>query len=164
MKKVIISLALLSSLSACSSIIEGTSQEITVNTNPSGAECSLERQGVSIAHIDPTPGAATIKKTKYDMIIRCYKDGYQEASYMNKSGSAAATFGNIAAGGLIGWGVDSASGADNKYDSPVYITLVPEEKAAAKGKRKKHVFSTAPVTSESISTEEKSSDFPSSKH
>jgi hypothetical protein len=42
---------------------------------------------------------------------------------MNKSSSAGATFGNIVAGGLIGWGVDSATGSDNKYDSPVNITL-----------------------------------------
>lgn len=164
MKKLMIGLACLSSLSACSSVIEGTSQEIMVNTNPSGAECSLERQGISIARIDPTPGAATIKKTKYDMIIRCYKEGYQEASYMNHSGSAGATFGNIAAGGLIGWGIDSASGADNKYDSPVNITLVPEEKGGASGKHKKHVFSTTPVSSDKASTEEKSADYPSTKH
>jgi hypothetical protein len=118
------------SLSACSSIIEGTSQEITINTNPAGANCSLERQGVSIARIDPTPGAATIKKTKYDMIVRCNKEGYQEATYFNKSGSAGATFGNIVAGGGIGWAVDSASGADNKYDSPVNLTLVPQERGA----------------------------------
>jgi hypothetical protein len=35
------------------------------------------------------------------------------------------TFGNIAIGGLIGWGIDSAVGADNKYDSPMNITLNP---------------------------------------
>lgn len=166
MKRIIVSLSCLCVLPACSSIIEGTSQEITVNTNPSGAECSLERQGISIARIDPTPGAATIKKTKYDMIIRCYKEGYQEASYMNKSGSAGATFGNIVAGGGIGWAIDSASGADNKYDSPVNITLVPEEKAASKSKKKKHVFSTAPVAAAESeagkSEEEKTSAYPKS--
>jgi len=110
-------------LSACSSIIEGTSQEITVNTNPPGADCSLNRQGISIAHVNPTPGAATIKKTKYDITIVCNKKGYEEATYLNHSGSAGATFGNIVLGGGIGWAVDSAAGADNKYDSPVNISL-----------------------------------------
>jgi hypothetical protein len=120
-------LALLIVMSGCSSVIEGTSQEIVVNTNPAGANCSLDRQGVSIARINPTPGAATIKKTKYDITIVCKKDGYQDATYMNKSGSAGATFGNIVLGGGIGWAIDSAAGADNKYDSPVNITLVPVE-------------------------------------
>ena len=137
MKQRLIGLLCLSSLSACSSIIEGTSQEIMINTNPAGANCSLERQGLSIARIDPTPGAATIKKTKYDIVVKCNKDGYQEATYLNHSGSAGATFGNIVLGGGIGWAVDSAAGADNKYDSPVNITLVPEESGSAGKKSKK---------------------------
>ncbi|MFN4088863.1 MAG: hypothetical protein ACK4QW_07435 [Alphaproteobacteria bacterium] len=33
--------------------------------------------------------------------------------------------GNIILGGGIGWAIDSASGADNKYTSPVNMTLVP---------------------------------------
>ena len=32
---------------------------------------------------------------------------------------------NIILGGGIGWAIDSASGADNKYTSPVNLTLVP---------------------------------------
>jgi hypothetical protein len=115
-------------LSGCSTIIDGTSQEILVNTNPSAANCALSRQGEVIGRVNPTPGGITIKKTKYDMTITCDKQGYQTATYLNHSGEAGATFGNIVAGGLIGWGIDSASGADNKYDSPVNITLAPEEK------------------------------------
>ena len=123
-------------LSGCYSIIEGTSQEIMVNTNPGGADCTLERQGQVIARIEETPASTTIKKTKYDITIKCNQDGYQEATYLNHSGAAGATFGNIIAGGGIGWAVDSAAGADNKYDSPVNITLVPEEHH--KKHRKKH--------------------------
>ena len=118
---------LLLSLAAtgCASIIEGTSQEISINTNPAAADCALKRQDQVIARVNPTPGAATIKKTKYDITIYCNKTGYQEATYMNHSGAAGATFGNIVLGGGIGWAIDSAAGADNKYDSPVNITLVP---------------------------------------
>ena len=71
--KTIVSLFALVSLSACSSIIEGTSQEILVNTNPAGANCSLVREGTSIGRIDPTPGAVTIKKTKHDITVECSK-------------------------------------------------------------------------------------------
>ena len=80
---------------------------------------------MSIAHVNPTPGAATIKKTKHDMKIICKKAGYQDATYLNHSGVAGATVGNVILGGGIGWAIDSASGADNKYDSPVNITLIP---------------------------------------
>lgn len=127
MKNLIVTVASLALLTSCASIVEGTSQEIVVNTNPEGAACTLEREGVAIARVDPTPGAATIKKTKHDMTIRCNKKGYQEATYFNKSGAAGATFGNIIAGGGIGWAIDSAAGADNKYDTPVNITLVPKK-------------------------------------
>lgn len=113
-------------LSGCASVIEGTSQLITVNTNPSGADCSLNRnpEGV-IGRVAGTPSGVTIRKTKYDITIKCDKPGYQEATYLNHSGAAGATFGNIVLGGGIGWAIDSASGSDNKYDSPVNITLVP---------------------------------------
>ncbi len=110
-------------VSGCSTIVEGRSQQIVVNTNPSGATCDLMRQGTSIGRVSPTPGSAYIEKTKHDITVVCNKEGYQTATYMNKSGSAGATFGNIVAGGVVGWGVDSATGADNKYDSPVNITL-----------------------------------------
>jgi len=135
MKYALLSIIGVGVLAGCSSIIEGTSQEITVNTTPAGANCSLERQGISIARIDPTPGAATIKKTKYDITIKCNKRGYQEATYINHSGAAGATVGNIILGGGIGWAIDSAAGADNKYDTPVNMTLVPEETT---NKHKKH--------------------------
>jgi hypothetical protein len=75
--------------------------------------------------------AILIEKTKYDILIKCNKEGFQEATYMNKSGAAGATFGNIVLGGGIGWAVDSATGSDNKYDSPVNLSLVPLYAAAA---------------------------------
>ena len=124
--------------SACSSIIEGTHQEIAIATNPPGAACTLKRQEIVIATVSPTPGSAKIEKTKYDIVITCDKDGFQEATLLDKSGAAAATFGNILAGGGIGWAIDSAAGADNKYDSPVTLTLepVPAKNAAADSTQK----------------------------
>lgn len=119
----IILLALL--LSGCSSIIEGTSQQISVNTNPTAADCGLYRLNARIAEVPSTPGAALIQKTKNDITVLCNKPGYQQASYLNHSGAAGATFGNIILGGGIGWAIDSASGADNKYDPVVNLTLVP---------------------------------------
>lgn len=110
---------------ACSSIISGTTQQILVNTNPAGADCALFRQGTRIATVQNAPGSALVDKTKHDITILCVKPGYQQATHFNKSGVEGATLGNIILGGGIGWAIDSASGADNKYESPVNITLVP---------------------------------------
>ena len=124
--KFMVLISAVSALVGCSSIVEGTSQDITVNTSPSGADCSLERNGIAIARVNPTPGSAYVKKTKDDIIIKCNKTGYKEASYFNKSDVAGATVGNVLLGGGIGWIIDSASGADNKYESPVNIYMVPQ--------------------------------------
>jgi hypothetical protein len=123
--------ALLPLLAGCSTIIEGRSQQVMINTNPSGADCDIYRNEDKIASVSDTPGSAYIEKTKYDIKIECDKDGYQTATYMNHSGTAGATWGNIVAGGGIGWAVDSATGSDNKYESPVNITLVPDERRHA---------------------------------
>ncbi|MEI6729769.1 MAG: hypothetical protein WCL30_00785, partial [Pseudomonadota bacterium] len=83
-KFAIIASALL--LSACSTIIEGRSQQLTVNTNPPGAKCDLRRQDTVIATVDSTPGSVYIEKTKHDIKVLCNKPGYQEATYLNHSG------------------------------------------------------------------------------
>ena len=121
----ILLIALMAALSGCATIIDGTSQQVMVNTNPSGADCGLYRQGERIATVQDTPGNALVQKTKNPIWIACVKSGYQPASYMDGSGLADASFGNIVAGGIIGAVVDSASGADNKYASPVNVSMVP---------------------------------------
>jgi hypothetical protein len=131
LKKIILPLAAMALLSACSTISDGTTQEIVINTNPEGANCALMREGVAVARVNPTPGAATVQKTKHDITVVCTKPGFQQATFMNKSGVAANTFGNIILGGGIGWAIDSATGADNKYESPVNVTMIPEGAAPA---------------------------------
>jgi hypothetical protein len=115
---------------ACSSIFEGRTQEIQVNTDPAGASCTLMRQNQTIGSVPSTPGSVLIEKTKDDITVRCEKPGYLRARLVNASDVAGATFGNILGGmvgGPIGWGVDSATGADNKYDGTVNIRLYPAQ-------------------------------------
>lgn len=111
-------------LMGCSTIIEGSSQTITLNSNPSGARCTLERNGLAIGNVE-TPGGIVVEKTKDNITVVCSKDGYQTSTHILKSGVAGATFGNIILGGGIGWAIDSASGSDNKYDDVVNVTLTP---------------------------------------
>jgi hypothetical protein len=98
-------------------------------TNPSGAYCAFDRQGLQVGTIASTPGTANIRKSRYDIIIRCTKPGYMEGRYLNHSGTTATIAANVAADLILTAGlssiVDSADGADNKYDSAVNITLLP---------------------------------------
>jgi len=124
MRKVSV-IAVLVSLTGCSSIIEGTNQTLTINTTPAGATCVLNRNGQVIGQIQSTPGGIVVEKTKHDINVVCNKEGYLEATYFNKSDVAGATVGNVILGGGIGWAIDSASGADNKYTEIMNITLIP---------------------------------------
>jgi hypothetical protein len=162
-------------LAGCSSIIEGRSQEIVININPPGATCTLVRNDMPIGTVSPTPSAVLIEKTKYDIIIKCDKDGYEQATYFNKSGAAGATVGNIVLGGGIGWAIDSATGADNKYDSPVNITMLPEQNTVAsiphhQHRKQSEAKENAPAPAELSGSaaqpqpEASAEDFPSSKN
>ena len=116
-------------LSGCVSVFEGTSQDIAINTSPPGATCVLDRPGLPIGGEVLTPGTVTVRKSKYDIIVKCKKPGYEEATYFNHSGVSGAIAANVAVDILLTAGissiVDSATGADNKYDSVVNLTMVP---------------------------------------
>src|SRR5712691_2254635 len=84
-------------LSGCVSVFEGTSQDINVVTNPGGASCDFQRQGMSIGTIGSTRGKLTVRKSKYDITVKCNKSGYQEAYYLNHSGVSATIAANVVA-------------------------------------------------------------------
>jgi hypothetical protein len=78
-----------------------------------------------------TPGSVTVHKSKTDITATCKKDGYQDATQVIPSTFQATTAGNILLGGIVGIGVDAASGADYKYPALSVITMVPMGQAAA---------------------------------
>ena len=120
-------------LPGCAALFSGTSQEISVQTTPSDASCKLVREGATVGEISNTPGTQTISKTKHDLDIECEKAGYLKTTYHNDSGIDSLTYANILGGyfGFIFWAIDSASGADNKYTSPVKISMVPASRTGA---------------------------------
>ena len=85
--------------------------------------------GRDMGSIASTPAKLTVRKSKYDLTITCKKEGYQDAAYVNNSGTSATIAANVAVDLLLTAGissiVDSANGADNKYDSVVNITMIP---------------------------------------
>ncbi|MEJ0043209.1 MAG: hypothetical protein WDM81_13775 [Rhizomicrobium sp.] len=118
--------------SGCATVFEGTSQDIAVVTNPPGAACVFERQSKTrkiVGTISSTPATVTVRKSKYDILVRCTKPGFQEATFLNHSGVTAVIAANIAIDVVATVGisslVDTATGADNKYDSAVNLSLIP---------------------------------------
>jgi hypothetical protein len=120
-------IAVMVGLGGCASVISETSQTLTLDTIPSGADCSLAKKGLVIGRVNPTPGAVYVQRTRDDITVECKKDGYQTGTFINRSGLEAATIGNVILGGLVGVVVDAASGANNKYDEKMRITLAPTD-------------------------------------
>lgn len=129
-KKAVLILPVLSFLaSGCASVMSGTDQEITFDSNPSGAECTLTRHDEVLATVT-TSEKIRVKKLKYDIYVSCTMEGFHTSTAHVNSGTQGSVFGNIILGGGIGWAIDSASGADNKYPEVVTVTMVPLSQAA----------------------------------
>jgi len=117
-------------LSGCATIIEGTTQSVSVNTPPAaGAQCKLQSsEGVWYV---TTPGSVTVHKTKNNLDVTCTKDGFADASQSVQPHFNGATVGNVLAGGLIGMGVDAASGANYTYPDEINVPMKPSAPSVA---------------------------------
>ena len=117
-------------LSGCATIVNGTTQSVSVTTVPgAGARCELTNsEGKWFV---TTPGSVVVHKTKTDLRISCTLDGYQTADVVVPARFKATTAGNIIAGGLIGIAVDAASGANYEYPASTTVTMTPVGASAA---------------------------------
>jgi hypothetical protein len=111
-------------LSGCASIVRGSSQSILVTTPPTtGASCILaSKEGNWTV---TSPGAVTVSKSKENITITCKKDGFQDSVASIPSNFEGWTVGNILFGGIIGIGVDAATGAINDYPDAFQVPMTP---------------------------------------
>lgn len=109
----------------CATITKGTTQVVTVDTpGAPGAICMLTSSAFGTKQI-VTPASISLDKSKESISVRCTKSCYNDGVGVIASGTEEMAAGNIIAGGLIGLGVDAASGAMNKYNAQNQITMVP---------------------------------------
>ncbi|MBV9758748.1 MAG: hypothetical protein JO047_17020 [Alphaproteobacteria bacterium] len=109
-------------LSGCASVIKGSGQSIAITTPPTtGAACTLTngRGTWSLT----SPGAVKVEKSKNDMQVRCSKPGWQDAGATIPSNFAGWTVGNLILGGIVGVGVDAATGAINEYPHSFQVPM-----------------------------------------
>ena len=104
----------------CATIIKGTTQEIPISSDPSGADILVD------GHLVATTPADVQIKRKRDHLVVIEKTNYHPKSVAVVKNVGGAVWGNIIAGGLIGWGVDAASGAQNNLTpKTIYVRLEP---------------------------------------
>src|SRR5260221_2686813 len=83
-----VTVALLLGLGGCASVAEGTSQVLSVDSNPQGARCELFRDGNSLGAAT-TPGTVEVSKSRKDITVTCTKPGYAESTAIIESDMAA---------------------------------------------------------------------------
>lgn len=113
-------------LTGCASIVSGHQQSVSVTTGPvKGAACSLENNKGKW-YVASTPGSVVINRSYHDLNVECQKKGFAKANKTVPSSTKAMAFGNILFGGVVGTGVDVATGAAYNYPQEIQI---PIEKA-----------------------------------
>jgi hypothetical protein len=135
----------------CATIVTGTTQAISVNSEPSDADCTLKRDGQSLGTVK-TPGLVTVKRDAKPIHVVCVKDAHDDGNHVMESKFESSTMGNLALGGIVGVMVDAASGANSRYDPVITVQLTPlsaANQAAARARKSEPPPEAASVASAS---------------
>jgi hypothetical protein len=131
--KVFVLAGLVLAISGCASITGSKLQPVSVqsildNKEVSGAGCTLTNDAGK--WFVTTPGSVTVQKSTGDMAVDCSKDDVKgHENVVSKSNGS--VWGNILAGGGIGYIVDRNTGAG--FDYPNTITVVLKKLGDALG-------------------------------
>lgn len=112
-------------LPACASIVEGSTQSLSVSTTPkSGAECKLMNDA-GTWYVGGTPGSVSVKRSASAIKVTCTHDRLAGTA-VAQSRTKGLAFGNILAGGIIGGAVDMSTGAAYDYPPEIVVPLRSE--------------------------------------
>ena len=105
-------------LTACATIINGTSQSISISSQPTGAQVFVDGVPMGV-----TPVAPDLKR-KDKHLIRIEMEGYEPFELQLNRGVSGWIAGNIIFGGLIGLAVDAMTGAMYKLSPDEVIAVL----------------------------------------
>ena len=132
MKKIYISALAILFASGCASIIKGTSQTVSINSNVEGADVIVNGERVGT-----TPFTGPIKR-KSGTTVTVRKTGYQTKTVTMTTEIEAIFWGNIISGGVIGSTTDLTTGAMYYYaPATLEIDLNASAESAPAAKSKK---------------------------
>ncbi len=109
-------------ITGCATVVKGTDQQVSLDTpGYPGATCTLTSKGFSTRRV-VTPAVVELPKSKHDVTVQCTK-GCARGRGVISSNLEGMTAGNIVVGGVVGFGVDAATGAMNKYNDNNKIAM-----------------------------------------
>lgn len=111
----------------CASIIEGRTQAVTFNSEPSGAQVIINGIPMGV-----TPATISLKKSEYDNANVVFKkEGHQDQQASLHTKITMWFWGNIISGGLYGSATDAISGAMWEYSPDKHFVTLPPFKVSA---------------------------------
>ena len=123
--RIFLTLSLLALLCGCATIVKGTTQAVAVDTpGASGATCELSSPGIGTQTV-VTPATLVLEKSQHSVSVTCKKACFQDGVGVIASNAEGMAVGNVVLGGVIGLGVDAATGAMNKYADRTSVTMIP---------------------------------------
>jgi hypothetical protein len=109
----------------CATIVKGTTQAVALDTpGAPGATCELSSPGIGTQTVT-TPATLKLEKSQHNVNVTCRKTCFQDGVGVIASYTEGMTAGNVLVGGVIGLGVDAATGAMNKYADRTSVTMIP---------------------------------------
>lgn len=113
------------STAGCATIVKGTTQMVSIDTpGVPGATCELSSPGIGTRTVT-TPTTLELDKSQHSISVTCRKRCFQDGIGVIASYTEGMSVGNVVFGGVVGLGVDAATGAMNKYADRTSITMVP---------------------------------------
>lgn len=117
----------LSTIAGCASVTRGVNEDVVIQYEPADATVTT-----SLNHTCTSSPCTVQVARKKEFQVAASKPGYQPQTVQvntKVSGEGAAGFaGNVLIGGVVGMGVDAATGATlNHSPNPVIIKLVPDD-------------------------------------
>ncbi|WP_298815406.1 translation initiation factor 2 [uncultured Roseibium sp.] len=118
--------ALALGLSACATATRGTNETVMVYASPEGAQVAT-----SVGLTCTTSPCSLKVSRKQEFSVTVSKEGYKTQTVHVGTkvapGGVAGLAGNVVLGGVVGMGVDAASGATlDHFPNPVLVELVPD--------------------------------------
>lgn len=107
----------------CATVTRGTTEQLTVTSAPTGATVRLSNGFTGV-----TPATFTVSR-KEELMVSVWKDGYEQQDVKVTTALAGAgtagLLGNVLIGGIIGGGIDVATGATLSHSpNPVHVALI----------------------------------------
>lgn len=133
---VLVAAAAAAALGGCATVTRGTTSQVTITSEPAGAEARS-----SLGHACTATPCTWEVSRKSEFVVNFTKNGYEDVqvpvSTRIAEAGAVGFAGNVLVGGLVGMGVDAATGSTlEHYPNPVLASLVPQKKAATARHRK----------------------------